>query len=245
MPAWGNHEWDIPATDDLRNYKGRFDLPNPQTSPGSPAVSCCGEDWYWFDYGNVRFIAYPEPWIGRVGRLERSAPTRSWTRPRPIPRSASSSRSVTGPAYSSGHHPGDATLTDVSRRARRRAQQVRAQPERPQPRLRAHHPAARAWCTSRSASRRRDARAGRHLPVADVRRSRRGRRSAPCAWAPRAAVHRTPAIRGAVPVRSGGRRHQRRQLHAGQRGGRRSRSLRRRSRARSWSPTPRRLHRAH
>src|SRR6185503_5271408 len=50
MPAWGNHEWE--PTDDLRNYKGRFDLPNPQTSPGSPAISCCGEDWYWFDYGN-------------------------------------------------------------------------------------------------------------------------------------------------------------------------------------------------
>ncbi len=62
MPAWGNHEWE--AGDDLRNYKGRFDLPNPQTSPGSPAVSCCGEDWYWFDYGDTRFIAYPETWTG-------------------------------------------------------------------------------------------------------------------------------------------------------------------------------------
>ena len=65
MPAWGNHEWDDNGgNDDLRNYKGRFDLPNPQTSPGSPPISCCGEDWYWFDYGNVRFIAYPEPWAG-------------------------------------------------------------------------------------------------------------------------------------------------------------------------------------
>jgi len=62
MPAWGNHEWDYPAGDDLRNYKGRFDLPNPQTSPGAPAVSCCGEDWSWFDYGNARFIAYPDYW---------------------------------------------------------------------------------------------------------------------------------------------------------------------------------------
>jgi chitodextrinase len=62
MPAWGNHEWSSP--DDLRNYKGRFDLPNSQTSPGSPSVSCCREDWYWFDYGNARFIAYPEPWSG-------------------------------------------------------------------------------------------------------------------------------------------------------------------------------------
>jgi PKD repeat protein len=64
MPAWGNHEYETPTVDDLRNYKGRFSLPNPQTSPGSPGVSCCGEDWYWFDYGNVRFIAYPEPHSG-------------------------------------------------------------------------------------------------------------------------------------------------------------------------------------
>jgi hypothetical protein len=27
-------------------------------------VSCCGDDWYWFDAGNVRFIAYPEPFTG-------------------------------------------------------------------------------------------------------------------------------------------------------------------------------------
>jgi len=60
MPVWGNHEWETPALDDLRNYRGRFDLPHPQTSPGSPLVD--GEDWSWFDYGNVRFIAYPEPY---------------------------------------------------------------------------------------------------------------------------------------------------------------------------------------
>ena len=63
MPAWGNHEWEGGAyADNLLNYKGRFDLPNSQTTPSSPAISCCGEDWYWFDYGNVRFINYPEPW---------------------------------------------------------------------------------------------------------------------------------------------------------------------------------------
>jgi hypothetical protein len=63
MPIWGNHDWSD-STEDLREYKGRFDLPNPQTSPGSPAISCCGEDWYWFDAGNTRFIAYPEPFTG-------------------------------------------------------------------------------------------------------------------------------------------------------------------------------------
>ncbi len=62
MPAWGNHEWDQPKYDDLRNYKGRFGLPHPETSPGAPALGCCGQDWSWFDYGNVRFIAYPEPY---------------------------------------------------------------------------------------------------------------------------------------------------------------------------------------
>ena len=31
MPAWGNHEWETPTEDDLRNYKGRFALPNPHT----------------------------------------------------------------------------------------------------------------------------------------------------------------------------------------------------------------------
>src|SRR4029079_1275589 len=62
MPIWGNHEYD--PGDDFRNYKGRFDLPNPQTSPGAPSMGCCGEDWYWFDYGNARFIAYPEPYTG-------------------------------------------------------------------------------------------------------------------------------------------------------------------------------------
>ena len=61
MPAWGNHEWET-AVDDLRNYKGRFKLPTPQTSPGAPAAGCCGEDWGWFDAGGVRFISYPEPY---------------------------------------------------------------------------------------------------------------------------------------------------------------------------------------
>ena len=44
MPAWGNHEW-INSGDNMRNYKGRFDLVNPKSSPGVssmklPAASC-------------------------------------------------------------------------------------------------------------------------------------------------------------------------------------------------------------
>jgi hypothetical protein len=62
MPAWGNHDWEYTDVDDLRSLKGRFDIPNPGTISNSPAISCCGEDWGWFDYGNTRFISYPEPW---------------------------------------------------------------------------------------------------------------------------------------------------------------------------------------
>lgn len=109
MPAWGNHEWDKPAEDDLRNYKGRFDLPNAQASPGAPGVGCCGEDWYWFDYGNVRFIAYPEPWSGAWS---------DWrTKAGALMDEAQADPAIQfivtfghRPALSSGHHPGNATL---------------------------------------------------------------------------------------------------------------------------------------
>jgi hypothetical protein len=65
MPVWGNHEW-VDKRDDLRNYKGRFALPHAEASPGAPAAGCCGEDWYWFDYGAVRFITYPEPYTAET-----------------------------------------------------------------------------------------------------------------------------------------------------------------------------------
>ncbi len=66
MPAWGNHDWEYDTIDDLRTLKGRFDIPNPGTISGSPSISCCGEDWGWFDYGNTRFISLPEPWTSSV-----------------------------------------------------------------------------------------------------------------------------------------------------------------------------------
>jgi parallel beta-helix repeat protein len=116
MPAWGNHEWDVPSADDLRNYKGRFDFANGQTSPptadntcsGKPQ-SCAGEDWHWFDYGNVRFIAYPEPWSGAWA---------DWnTRANALMEEAQADPSIKfivtfghRPAYSSGHHQGSLTL---------------------------------------------------------------------------------------------------------------------------------------
>ncbi|TDF90584.1 cadherin-like beta sandwich domain-containing protein [Paenibacillus piri] len=61
MPIWGNHEWETPQKDDLRNYKGRFDLPYSRTIPTAPSLGCCGKDWYFFDYGHTRFIGMPEP----------------------------------------------------------------------------------------------------------------------------------------------------------------------------------------
>jgi hypothetical protein len=77
FPVWGEHEWATQNRDDLRNYKGRFGLPHPQASPGAPKPGCCGGDWYWFDYGNTRFISYPEPytdatwddWAGKAAPL--------------------------------------------------------------------------------------------------------------------------------------------------------------------------------
>ncbi len=69
MVSWGNHEWATASdgkADNLNNYEGRFDFPNSKTSPGASAAvgNGPGEDWYWFDYGNARFIAIPEPYSG-------------------------------------------------------------------------------------------------------------------------------------------------------------------------------------
>lgn len=109
MPIWGNHEWPAQG-DDLRNYKGRVDLPNQQESPGAPAAGCCGEDWYWFDYGNVRFIAYPEPYS--------AAAWADWNaKATALMDAAQADTAITfivtfghRPAYSSGPNPGSALL---------------------------------------------------------------------------------------------------------------------------------------
>ncbi|MEQ1832113.1 MAG: PKD domain-containing protein [Candidatus Eisenbacteria bacterium] len=108
MPVWGNHEWES-VTDDLRNYKGRFDFPNPRVTPDIPPPNDGGEDWYWFDYGNVRFIAYPEPFSNALD---------DWfPRARAIMDSAQTDPVITHivtfghrPAYSSGHHAGETRL---------------------------------------------------------------------------------------------------------------------------------------
>ena len=112
MPAWGNHEYDVAGADDLRNYKGRLMMPHAQASPGSPDLSCCGNDWGWFDAGPVRFIAYPEPWTGAWADWQSKANT--------LMNQAQNDPSVKyiityghRPAYSTGYHPGEAQLANI------------------------------------------------------------------------------------------------------------------------------------
>jgi parallel beta-helix repeat protein len=113
MPAWGNHEWEDPSFDDLRNYKGRFALPNSQTSSTAPSQGCCGGDWSWFDAGGVRFISYPEPYTS-------STWTQWQTQADPIFAAAQADPSIHfivtfghRPAYSTGIHPGEVTLAGI------------------------------------------------------------------------------------------------------------------------------------
>ncbi len=112
MPVWGEMDTvtSKKAQDNFKNYKGRFAVPNSQTSPGSPLAG--GEDWYWFDYGNVRFITMPEQWKGawadwntKAGKLMAQAQA-----------DANIKFIVTfvhQPAYSSGHYAGSATLKGI------------------------------------------------------------------------------------------------------------------------------------
>jgi hypothetical protein len=126
MPIWGNHDWlDLPGDagkfpDDLQNYKGRFDFPNSQTSP-PPAPGGTGEDWYWFDYGNVRFIAYPEPYTSGTGGT-----FADWeSKADPVMAAAQADPAITfiltfghRPAYSTGFHSTykpDGTLSDPAK----------------------------------------------------------------------------------------------------------------------------------
>jgi hypothetical protein len=116
MYALGNHDWSSSSSDlaQLNEYEGRFDFPNSQTSPGAGAAigNGPGEDWSWFDYGNVRFISYPEPfsgawsdWSGKAKTLMDAAQA-----------DANINFIVTfghRTAYSSGHHNGNSTLKGI------------------------------------------------------------------------------------------------------------------------------------
>jgi len=106
MPVWGNHDWEHPDRDDLRNYRGRFDLPNPQTAAGSPETG--GEDWSWFDYGNVRFISYPEPYDPTSWPEWRTHAVTLMDQAQADPQIRFIVTFGHRPAYSSGYHGGDA-----------------------------------------------------------------------------------------------------------------------------------------
>jgi parallel beta-helix repeat protein len=112
MPAWGNHEYDVAGSDDLRNYKGRLLMPNAQASPGSPGISCCGNDWGWFDAGPVRFISYPEPWTGAWADWQSKANT-LMTQAQNEPTIEYIITSGHRPAYSTGYHSGETQIANI------------------------------------------------------------------------------------------------------------------------------------
>lgn len=113
IPAWGNHEWESESVDDLRNYKGRLLMPNAQAATGSPAISCCGDDWGYFDAGGVRFISYPEPYASDTWT--------DWqTQANTLMSAAQNDPDIDfiitfghRPAYSTGFHPGDTKLAGI------------------------------------------------------------------------------------------------------------------------------------
>jgi parallel beta-helix repeat protein len=110
MPVWGNHEYENPATDDLRNYKGRFMLPHAQAVPQAPAAGCCGEDWSWFDAGGVRFISYPEPYTSSTWASWQSAADGVFAAAQADPSIHFIVTFGHRPAYSTGFHAGEVNL---------------------------------------------------------------------------------------------------------------------------------------
>ena len=120
MPAWGNHEWENPAGDDLRNYKGRFKLPNPQTSRRAPrrvAAVRTGAGSTPAACGSSRIQSHTRARRGRTGRRR---PARSWPPRRPTRASVTSSPTATDrptrPACTRRDHAGRASSTDSGTR---------------------------------------------------------------------------------------------------------------------------------
>lgn len=120
MPIWGNHDWDEDEhkLDQVNNYEGRFAFPNSRSAIGAYIAvgNGPGEDWYWFDYGNARFIAYPDPYTGADGIT-----WPAWkTAVLPIMEAAQADPAIKfivtfghRPAYASGSHPGEKQLKDI------------------------------------------------------------------------------------------------------------------------------------
>ncbi len=110
MPVWGDVDARNTAKDNFKNYKGRFAVPNSQASPGSPLAG--GEDWYWFDYGNTRFITLPEPWVGAWADWKTKA-DKLMAEAQAAPGIKFIVTFVHRPAYSSGHYAGSAELKGI------------------------------------------------------------------------------------------------------------------------------------
>lgn len=107
MPVWGDMDARNNAKDNFKNYKGRFVVPNSQASPGSPVAG--GEDWYWFDYGNTRFITLPEPWAGAWADWKTKA-NKLMAEAQAAPNVKFIVTFAHRPAYSSGHFVGSPVL---------------------------------------------------------------------------------------------------------------------------------------
>jgi hypothetical protein len=115
MPAWGNHEWQEGDGEGLlANYKSRFALPNAAAARGAPgATSAPGKDWYWFDYGPVRFIVYPEPYTRDTWTDWATAAERLFASAQQDPAVRFVVTAGHRPAYSSGRHAGDEQLRTI------------------------------------------------------------------------------------------------------------------------------------
>lgn len=117
MPAWGNHDWNASTNivAHLNEYEGRFSLPNTKTSPGSDNAigNGAGEDWYWFDYGNVRFIAYPEPFTNQTWQDWQQKVKAILGRGQLNPNIDFMVTFGHRPAYSSGFHNGEPALKSI------------------------------------------------------------------------------------------------------------------------------------
>ncbi|MFL5680070.1 MAG: OmpL47-type beta-barrel domain-containing protein, partial [Chloroflexota bacterium] len=113
MPAWGNHEWQTATNDDLRNYKGRFEIPNAGTSPDAPSAGCCGEDWGWFDAGPVRFISYPEKYTSATWSTWQSQVDAIFAAAQNNPSIKFIVTFGHRPAYSTGLHGGETQLANI------------------------------------------------------------------------------------------------------------------------------------